>query len=89
MSELESIQDMIRQGTPLKDLERFAVQKGLQALARSLGIALTQRKMAQSVVIVGGVVGAGVNLQLAGDIGEVAYHAYRRRFLQEVALSRY
>ncbi|MGE0491616.1 MAG: EcsC family protein [Vulcanimicrobiota bacterium] len=88
MVELESIQKMIRDGTAVRDLERFAVQKGLQAMARSLGIHLTQRKLAQSVAIVGGLVGAGVNYQLAGDVSEVAYHAYRRRFLQEVALTR-
>lgn len=88
MKELQSIQDMIREGVPVRDLERFAVQKGLQAMARQLGIALTQRKAAQSVVLVGGVVGAGVNYQLATDIGEVAFHAYRRRFLLEVALAR-
>lgn len=88
MGELQSIQDMIREGVAVKDLERFAVQKGLQALARHLGVNLTQRKLAQSVVLVGGVVGAGVNYQLAGDVGEVAFHAYRRRFLMEVAMSR-
>ena len=57
-------------------------------LARHLGLALTQRKLAQTVVLVGGVIGAGVNRQLAGEVGEVAFHAYRRRQLIDRALLR-
>lgn len=88
MEELESIQDMIRDGVPVGDVEKFAVQKGLQTMARHLSLALLQRKLAQSVVLVGGVIGAGVNRKLAGEVGEVAHHAYRRRFLQDKARAR-
>ena len=35
-----------------------------------------------------GVIGAGVNRQLAGEVGEVAIHAYRRRHLIDRALLR-
>lgn len=88
MDELNSIQSMIRDGVPVEDVEKFAVQKGLQTMARHLSIALIQRKMAQSVVLVGGVIGAGVNRKLAGEVGEVAYHAYRRRYMQDLAEGR-
>lgn len=70
------------------EAQRFAVEKGLQNLARQLGLALTQRKLAQTVALVGSVVGAGVNRQLAGEVGQVAFHAYRRRFLLETARRR-
>ena len=79
---------MIRRNIPVVEVQRFAVQKGLQTLARHLGLALTQRKLAQTVVLVGGVIGAGVNRQLAGEVGEVAFHAYRRRQLIDRALLR-
>jgi EcsC family protein len=88
MQEVLELQDMIRQSIPVVEVQRFAIQKGLQTMARHLGLALTQRKLAQSVVLVGGVIGAGVNRQLAGEIGEVAVHAYRRRHLIDRALLR-
>lgn len=85
MAEVDRLQEMIRQNLPVVEVQRFAIQKGLQTLARHLGLALTQRKLAQSVVLFGGVIGAGVNRQLAGEVGEVAFHAYRRRHLMERA----
>ncbi|MBI3929788.1 MAG: EcsC family protein [Armatimonadetes bacterium] len=88
MIEIESIQSMIRQGAPIKDLERAFVAKGLQALARHLSTQITRRKLAQTVAIVGSVIGASVNYQLVADVGETAFHAYRRRFLVEVAYLR-
>lgn len=88
MEELDQLQSMIRQNMPVVDVQRFAVQKGLQTMARHLGVALTQRKLAQSVALVGSVIGAGVNMQLAGEVGQVAFHAYRKRHLVERALFR-
>ena len=88
MGEILELQDMIRKSIPVVEVQRFAIQKGLQTMARHLGLALTQRKLAQSVVLVGGVIGAGVNRQLAGEVGEVAIHAYRRRHLIDRALLR-
>ncbi len=86
--ELATLQDMIRSGTPLQDMERFAVAKGLQALSRRLAGGLARRKTAQAVALVGGLVGAGVNFQLVSDVGTVAFQAYRRRFVVEVARRR-
>jgi len=79
---------MIREGIPLKDIERLALAKGLQALSRQLAAGLVRRKAAQAVVLVGGLVGAGVNHQLVADVGTVAWQAYRRRFVVELAHSR-
>ncbi len=85
LTELEDLQDLIREGTPLKDLERLALAKGLQALSRQMAAGLVRRKAAQAVVLVGGLVGAGVNYQLVADVGTVAWQAYRRRFVMELA----
>lgn len=88
MEELQGLQDMISSGAPLKDLERVSLAKGLQALARELSVALFRRKAAQTMAVVGSVVGASVNFALVNDIGLTAYYAYRYRFLHEVALRR-
>ncbi len=88
MLELESLSSLIRQGVPLQDLERTVLAKGLQALAQKLTATLVQRKMVQAVAVVGAAVGAGVNRQLVTDVGLTAFHAYRRRFLREVAAVR-
>lgn len=85
MDEIRAMQHMIGQDVTAAEAQRFTVTKGLQTMARHLGLVLTERKLAQSVAIVGGVVGAGINRQLASDIGDVAYHAYRRRYLTELA----
>ncbi|MBI3924756.1 MAG: EcsC family protein [Armatimonadetes bacterium] len=88
MEELEALQDRIRQGIHTGDLDRYLLTKGLQTIARHLSISLAERKIGQTVFLVGGVIGAGVNHQLARDVGWVAYYAYRRRFLKELALRR-
>jgi len=86
--ELEAVQGMLHAGVPTKEIEKQVILRGLQALAEKLGLGLTERKLAQTVAVVGSVVGAGVNYQLLGDVGETAFHAYRRRFLMELALAR-
>jgi hypothetical protein len=88
MLELASIQEMIHQGVPLKDAERLFLAKGLQQLARELALDLTRRKLGQTLAVVGSVVGAGMNYQLVTDVGQTAYHAYRRRHLMHLALAR-
>lgn len=85
MLELESLQVLIRRGLPIQDLERAALAKGLQALARKLTANLARRKVAQSMAVVGALVGAGVNRALVNDVGLTAFYSYRRRFLREVA----
>jgi len=86
--ELATLQDVIRSGVPIQDLERLALAKGLQSLSRHLAAGLARRKAAQAVALVGGLVGAGVNYQLVCDVGMVAFQAYSRRFVVEVARRR-
>jgi hypothetical protein len=94
------IQGLIRAGTTLERLELFvaagqtaggtetqALVRNLR-LARQLAFDLIERKLFQSLVIVGSAVGAAANYQLMRDVGLAAYHLYRRRFLMEVALRR-
>lgn len=88
IEEISELQSNILHNKAVVEVQRFAVQKGLQTLARHLGVALTQRKLAQSVVLVGGAIGAGVNRNLASEVGEAAFHIYRRRHLMELSFLR-
>lgn len=71
-----------------EDMQRTLLAKSIQQLARKLAAKLVTRKAAQTVTIVGGAVGAVINRQLLDDVGQAAFHAYRRRFLYGVALQR-
>lgn len=94
------MQELIRQGTRVEVLEAVAAQSyrgsgtSTQALARNLRLArqlaldLLERKLLQGLVIVGSAIGAAANYTLARDVGNAAFHLYRRRFLMEVALRR-
>lgn len=88
MREIQAVQEMLHSGVPVREIEKQVIVRGLQALAEKLGIGLTERKLAQTIAVVGALVGAGVNWQLLTDIGDTAYHSYRRRFLMEVARGR-
>ena len=88
MLEIESMDDMLRRGAPVKDLERTVVAKSLQTLSRQLSSRLVQRKLAQTLMIVGAVIGAGVNAALVSDVGTTAFHAYRLRRLRQLAEQR-
>lgn len=95
------MQGMIRVGISAEALEAFsqaALSTGTgtqtQALVRNLRLArqlafdLIERKLLQSLVIIGSAVGAAANYQLTRDVGLAAFHLYRRRFLMELALRR-
>ncbi len=88
MLDLESMDDLMRRGAPVKDLERTVVAKSLQTLSRQLSSRLVQRKLAQTLLVVGALIGAGVNAALVSDVGITAIHAYRRRRLRQTALRR-
>lgn len=88
LQEIEAVQGLLHAGVPTREIEKQVLLRGLQALAEKLGVELAHRKLAQALAVVGSVVGAGVNYQLLGEVGDTAWHAYRRRFLMERALAR-
>lgn len=97
MEALLTMERMIREGVPVEALDFVEPQVGThtQALVRQLRLArqlafdLIQRKLMQTIVVVGGIIGAASNHRLATDVGMTAYHAYRRRFVMELGLRRY
>ncbi len=88
LEELQVMQAMLGAGVPGREMEKQVLLRGLGALAEKLGTDLTRRKLAQTLAVIGSVVGAGVNYQLLGDVGDTARHAYRLRFLRRRAWER-
>ncbi|MGV8027392.1 MAG: EcsC family protein [Anaerolineaceae bacterium] len=86
--EIQSIQVAIRHGVPWRDIEKNVFVKALRELAKKLGINLTKRKLAQTLLIIGAIVGASVNYIMLQDIGTLAYYAYRLRFIRDRAEER-
>lgn len=73
-------QDMMRQATWTQLNEHVLVQVINRAFA-SLGLKLTQKKLAQVVPIAGVFISSGMNLQLVRRVHAAAVDAYRLRFL--------
>ncbi|XBS71848.1 EcsC family protein [Acerihabitans sp. KWT182] len=53
----------------------------MQETAKTLGIRLTKAKLAQTLPVVGAVIGGGYNACFTRRICDAAYHLYRERFL--------
>lgn len=75
-------QDMMRRATWTRLNQHVLVEIVNRAFG-SLGLKLTQKKLAQIVPVAGVVISAGVNLQLVQRMHAAAMHAYRLRFLTE------
>lgn len=75
-------QDMMRRATWTQLNQHLLVEIVKRAFA-SLGLKLTQKKLAQIVPVAGVAISAGVNLQLVQRMHSAATHAYRLRFLTE------
>ena len=75
-------QDMMRQATWTQLNEHLLVQVINRAFA-TMGLRLTQKKLAQIVPVAGILISSGVNLQLLHRVHDAAIQAYRLRFLTE------
>ncbi len=62
-------------------LEQIGVGNAVEAIARRLGIALTEKKLAQMVPITGAFIGGGLNYMYTTTVCKTAYFLYRERFL--------
>lgn len=66
-----------------KELERSVIVRGMQELAKALGLRLTKAKLAQVVPVAGAVVGGGYNAHYTSKVVEAASFMYRERFLMQ------
>ena len=55
----------------------------IKQLAKQLGINLTKRKALQAIPVVGGLVGASMNLSYINDIAWAARRSFQERWLME------
>ncbi|NNF04671.1 MAG: EcsC family protein [Rhodothermales bacterium] len=62
-------------------LEQVGVGNAVEALARRLGIHLTEKKMAQMVPVTGAFLGGGLNYLYTRKVCQTARFLYRERFL--------
>lgn len=97
METLLQMERLIRAGAPVEALDLTEeTQAGTHTqafvrqlrLARQLAFDLIERKLMQTIVVVGGIIGAASNHRLSQDVGMTAFHTYRRRFVMEVAIRR-
>lgn len=75
-------QDMMRRATWTQLNEHLLVGVINRAFA-TMGLKLTQKKLAQIVPVAGILISSGVNLQLLNRVHDAAVQAYRLRFLTE------
>lgn len=66
----------------VKAVEDTVTMRAIQNLARSLGLHLTQAKLAQLAPVAGAAVGSTYNAWYTGRVCEAAFHLYRERFLE-------
>jgi len=75
-------QQMMRHAT-WKELEKDVLVKVIQRVFRSIGIRLTQKRLAQVVPVVGGVISAGLSYDMLHRALRDATRVYRVRYLAD------
>lgn len=88
LTEAARVQRLIAKGATWKELEQSILVVAIQQIAEKLGVRIVKRKLAQTLIVIGAVVGATSNYALASDVGYAAYQAYRLRFLHRRASMR-
>lgn len=83
MAQLVRIAQDVAKKRTWKELEKHAFVKVLQRIAKALGVRLTKAKLAQSVPVMGAMVGGGFNAYFTSQVCDAAYYLYRERFLAE------
>jgi len=68
-----------RQGA--QAIQQIGLSGAMERLAKSLGIRLTETKLAQAVPVTGAVIGGGFNAYYTDRVCKAAFHLYRERFL--------
>ncbi|WP_255557016.1 EcsC family protein [Sodalis sp. dw_96] len=81
MAQLMAIAGDVAKKRTWHQLEKHALVKIIQEIAKTLGIRLTKAKLAQTLPIVGAAVGGGYNVYFTTRVCDAAYYLYRERFL--------
>lgn len=83
MAQLVRIAKDVAKKSTWKELEKSAFVKIIQEIAKALGVRLTKAKLAQSIPIMGAVVGGGFNSYFTMKVCDSAFYLYRERFLAQ------
>lgn len=62
-------------------LEQVGIGNAFEAVARRLGISLTEKKLAQIVPVTGAFIGGGLNYLYTTNVCQTAHFLYRERFI--------
>ena len=81
MARLLSIGKDIAKNRTWRQLEKYTLVNMLRKIAETLGIRLTKAKLAQTLPIIGAVVGGGYNIGFTAQVCDAAHFLYRERFL--------
>jgi hypothetical protein len=84
MTELATLQAAIKSGI---SINQKAVVTATEAVAMTVSGLFIKNKAALALMLLGGVVGAGLNFLIIMGVAETAYFSYRKRFLMEKAAS--
>ena len=79
MAQLAKIATQVAKKQTWKELEQIFFVSMIKKLAEALGINLTKAKLAQTVPILGALVGAGFNAYYTDKVCNAAYFLYRER----------
>ena len=67
----------------MQAIEQIGFNNAMERLAQSLGLRLTESKLAQAIPVTGAVIGGGYNAYYTDRVCKAAFHLYRERFLFE------
>jgi len=88
IADLYTLHTAIRGGMSLNSIERSGIMKGFQSLCSRIGISYSKRKLSALFIIIGGIMGGGMNYLLAREIADAAFNTYRKRFIMDRAQAR-
>lgn len=88
IAELHVLHTAVRGGISPNFLTGKAAIQSMNALCERIGLSYARRKLVTILAVVGGVTGAAANYLLAREVGQAAYHTYRKRFIMDRAMAR-
>jgi len=88
IAELHVLHTAVRGGISPNFVAGKTALQAMNSLCERIGISYARRKLAAIVAVVGGVTGSAANYLLAREVGQAAYHTYRKRFIMDRAMAR-
>ncbi|TXG98333.1 MAG: EcsC family protein [Nevskiaceae bacterium] len=81
MAQLVRIATDVAKKKSWKELEKHVLVQVVKQIAKALGVNLTKGKLAQTVPVMGAMIGGGFNAYFTMKVCDAAFYLYRERFL--------